>query len=157
MSTRSTHMVRFLRPPYLQRRRLEATLHPATTRAFRGGSFWVKPWEFAEFARLPGYGQCPCGRFLRSRREEAPWISKKFLKPTWKLWCGCDVWCVLGTAPSHLAFCTRATRTPPWRPMKIEGRGDCRGTVTVGSWIDVDRWSWRRTCLWAAPYHGVNA
>lgn len=34
MSTRSTHMVRFLRPPYLQRRRLEATLHPATTRRF---------------------------------------------------------------------------------------------------------------------------
>ena len=27
-------MVRFLRPPYLQRRRLEATLHPATTRRF---------------------------------------------------------------------------------------------------------------------------
>ena len=33
---------------------------------------------------------------------------------------------MLGTAPSHLAFCTRATRTPPSRP-KIEGRGDCRG------------------------------
>ena len=142
-NTRSTH-VRFLRPPYLQRRSLEATRHPATTRRFRAEVFetlrvWMLCLQAMDNVRVAASyvhgGKKPLG------------FAQFFKLWKWCLWC--VVWCDArnGTFALGLLYSCNKNTT-----MKAQNRRSW--WERHGCWI-VDRWSWRRTCQWAAPCHGV--